>query len=299
MSRPRISVILVSYNMRRELPRTVFTFCAPYQRGLAEHEIELIVVDNGSTRPADEAELRQACPQVKLLRVDDGGVSPVTAINRALALASGELIGVCIDGARMASPGLLAAALEAARLHPRPAIGTLAFHLGPDVQAKSMLAGYDQAAEDQLLATVDWRADGYRLFDISVLASSSAQGWFVLPSETNALFLHRGLWDELGGYEPRFQCPGGGLVNLDTWQRACVLPDAQPVLLLGEATFHQFHGGVATNSPVSRWQEFHDEYAAIRGQAYQRPRALPLVVGRPRPGLWPSLRQSSAGKPPG
>ena len=44
------------------------------------------------------------------------------------------------------------------------------------------------------------------------------------------------------------------------------------IMLLGEATFHQVHGGVATNAPVSRWDEFNREYAAIRGHGFERPR---------------------------
>ena len=37
---------------------------------------------------------------------------------------------------------------------------------------------------------------GYRLFGASVFAGSSAKGWFVLPAETNALFLTAPHWRE-------------------------------------------------------------------------------------------------------
>ena len=57
-------------------------------------------------------------------------------------------------------------------------------------------AGYDQAAEDELLAGIDWREDGYRLFDVSVLNGSSAWGWFEPIAESSALFLRR---EPLGG----------------------------------------------------------------------------------------------------
>ena len=99
----------------------------------------------------------------------------------------------------------------------------------------------------------------------------SEEGWFVIPSESNALFLTREHWNELGGYDPAFMTPGGGLANHDIWLRACADPAGRVILLLGEGTFHQIHGGVATNSTVSPWPLFHDEYLRLRGSAYERP----------------------------
>src|SRR5262249_36058225 len=163
-----------------------------------------------------------------------GNPSPCCAINRGLALARGELCGVMIDGARLASPGLIAGAFRGRRLHPRPVISTLGFHLGPDVQMKSVSSGYDRVEGARLLDRVDWTRDGYRLFDISVFAGSSADGWFAPMAESNALFLTKDLWTQLGGYDERFRAPGGGLVNLDTYVRACTLPDSQLITLLGE-----------------------------------------------------------------
>jgi len=290
----KLSVVVVAYAMARELPRTVRSLSPAMQRDIAAEDYELIVVDNGSPQPLDADLLAQWGGHVRLHRIDDAPPSPVRAINEGLALARGELVAVCIDGARMASPRLLATALEAARLHPRPVIGTLAFHLGPDVQSRSVAAGYDQAVEDALLAQARWEEDGYRLFDIAVFAASSAGGWFEVPAETNALFLTREHWQALGGYDPGFVAPGGGLANLDTWARACADPAGQPILLLGEGTFHQVHGGIATNAPVSRWPEFHAEYAALRGHDYRRPQVVPLLVGRLHPAALPSVRASAA-----
>ena len=54
---PRVSVGVVSYNMARELPRVLFTLTPPYQRGLRDGDIELIVVDNGSRKPPSADDL--------------------------------------------------------------------------------------------------------------------------------------------------------------------------------------------------------------------------------------------------
>jgi len=218
-------------------------------------------------------------------------VSPVPAINFGLTVARGDLVGVCIDGARMASPGLLSKALAASRLHRRPVIGTIAFHLGPDVQMESVKHGYNQAIEDELLARSGWEADGYRLFTISVFAGSSGGGWFELPAESNALFLRAEHWRALGGWDEGFVMPGGGLVNLDTWARVCADPTGELIMLLGEATFHQVHGGIATNLN-SPFDLFHEEYRRLRGRPYERPTRQPLYFGTLPETMRTSLRFS-------
>jgi glycosyltransferase involved in cell wall biosynthesis len=276
-----LSVIVVSFNMERELPRTLKSLSPALQKGISLTDYEIIVVDNHSVQLPDLDQLRQISPNVRLLAAEgEPSASPVAAVNQALRNAAGRLVGVFIDGARMASPGLLAAALQASRLADNPAIGTLAFHLGPDVQMKSIHRGYNTEVEDELLAKCRWEDSPYRLFDISVFAGSSAGGWFELPAETNALFLTSDQWRSIGGFDPAFQAPGGGLVNLDLWLRVCESPNLTVIMLLGEATFHQVHGGIATNSPISPWDAFHEEYKNIRGKPYRRPVLKPLHVGR-------------------
>jgi hypothetical protein len=276
----KLSVILIAYDMTRELPRTLQSFSPSMQQGLRASDYELIVVDNGSKTPVSEAELTSIAHNVRVLRSANPSPSPVAAIHQALEAAAGELVGVCIDGARMASPGLLSGALAASRLHSKPVIGTLAFHLGFKVQMQSVHEGYCQDVEDGLLAECRWEEDGYRLFRISTFAGSSADGWFVLPAETNAIFLERGHWRALGGgYDLRFGTPGGGLANLDLWRRLADDEQCGLIMLLGEGTFHQVHGGVATNAKQSPLASFFAEYRAIRGVDYARPLRKPLFYG--------------------
>jgi hypothetical protein len=288
---PRLSVVVVGYNMARELPRTIRSLSPAMQRGIAAADYEVILVDNGSTIPFDEGACRRWIPELTIHHIADPTPSPARAVNKGLALARGELIGVLVDGARMASPGLLATALTASQLHHRPVIGTINFHLGPDVQMKSVRAGYNQQVENDLLRKSGWEEDGYRLFDIAVFAGSSQRGWFALPGECNALFLTAPLWREHGGYDLQFISPGGGLVNQDAWLRACYLLDACVIMLLGETTFHQVHGGIATNIMEST-APFGAEYQRIRGQPYRRPTGSPLFVGRLDPHALASMKKS-------
>jgi hypothetical protein len=81
---------------------------------------------------------------------------------------------------------------------------------------------------------------------------ASIDGWFQPVAESNALFLRRELWDLLGGVDERFDYPGGGLINADILHRTLEWPDAELVVLLGEATFHQLHDGTSTTRASTR-----------------------------------------------
>jgi hypothetical protein len=277
-----LSVILICYNMARELPRTLESLSSRMQSAIPAEAYEIIVVDNGSTRPVD----RQAClafgPNIRFLDMVRPGASPGGAIAFGIMHARFPNLGIMVDGARMASPGLLDRARQALRTGPFAVIGTIGFHLGQKPQMEAVHEGYGQAAEDSLLESTDWQKDGYRLFDISCLAGSSSGGWLDLPAETNALFIRRSYYQSLGGYDTRFQSPGGGLINHDFWFRACADPRSDIILLLGEGTFHQFHGGIATNALRSPWDDFAAEYEAICGRPYERPRCRFKAFGDPR-----------------
>jgi hypothetical protein len=300
-SRVGVSVVVVVFNIPREAPRTLLSLSAAYQRGIRAAEYEVIVVDNGSTPAVASAEVESFGANFRLIRMQPGSPSPAAAINRGIAEARGRLIGVVIDGARIATPGLLRFAMHGARVSKRAVVGAVGWYLGFDLQRRQVdLPGAVQTREDALLESIGWPADGYRLFEISTMDEPSREGWFDQLAESNALFMHRDTWMRLGGYDERFDLPGGGLACADVYSRAMELPDVQPVVLLGEGVFHQFHGGIATNAAgnvhrarVTQWTE---QYTAIRGKAYRHPQGPPPVyVGAvPRPMLrhftWAAIR---------
>lgn len=273
--RPELSVVVVVHNMAREAPRTLYSLSAAYQRHIAADDYEIIVVDNGSTPPFDAKVIDGLNGNFRLLRLDPAPASPARAINRGLAEARGKVVGVMIDGARIVTPGLLHFARRGVELYPRAVVVTLGWYLGRDLQRWSMEAGYNRQREDEMLASIGWPQDGYRLFEIAAFDEGSVDGWFSQIEESNALFLSRASWDRLGGVDERFDAPGGGYVNLDTLARATELPDSELVVLLGEATFHQFHGGIATNQSyrdlaqsLGKWEE---QYRAIRQRPWRAP----------------------------
>ena len=286
-----LSVVVVYYDMAREIDRTLRTLSPEYQRGVSASDYEVIVVDNGSPTQLDPAVVARFPGRIRSIRIDPAPPSPALAANRGIDMAEGDLIGLLIDGARMVSPGLLANALLASRLAARPVVATLAWHLGDAVHMRAHEVGYDHVVEDRLLARAQWEVDGYRLFDISTLGGSSNHGWFGPLGESNGLFLTREMWADLGGLDLRFELPGGGRVNHDLYRRACALEDARLVLLLGEGTFHQIHGGAWTSGNFGQ-KVANEEYEAIRGERFTRPESEPLFLGTVPPQTLRHLEQS-------
>jgi hypothetical protein len=291
-SRLPLSVIVVFHDMAREADRTLRTLAPGYQRHVTAAEYEVIAVDAGSLEPLDAGHLAARCPNSRLVRTGRAP-SPAAAVNAAADIAAGDAIALCIDGARMLSPGIVAGMLAVLRMLAEPVVATLAWHLGPKVQNESILEGYDQIAEDHLLASIDWQSDGYDLFRISALAASSGSGWFRPISESNCLAVPRTVWERLGGLDERFVTPGGGFVNLDFYRRACDRA-GELVVLLGEGTFHQIHGGVATNVPWERhpFEAFDAEYRALRGGPFIPPERKAIYCGSFPPQARPFLERS-------
>lgn len=275
MSDIDLSFVVVAYAMERELPRTLYTL--GHQTEIDPSRVEVIVVDNGSPTPIDPSVVDDF-EHGQVIRIDPAPSSPVKAANTGLAEARGAMVGLLIDGARMLSPGVADRVMQAARLGDRTVIATLAFHLGEQPQMVAVTEGYDQAVEDQLLASVDWKGNGYHLFEISTLAGSSTRGWFGPMGECNALFMPRALWNELGGLDEQFDLAGGGLANHDLYRRSCSLTDVELVVILGEGSFHQFHGGATTGGGGDR-EPWH-QYERLRGEAFSVPQNQPLYVGR-------------------
>lgn len=279
-----LSIIVVVFNMQREAPRTLHSLSRRYQRDVQSLNYEVIVVDNGSSQPLPAALLADLGREFRYLPMDQPSASPATAINTAAATARGRLLAVMIDGARILTPGVLAGAARASHLAEHPVIYTLGWHLGHDLQSRAAITGYNQAVEDQLLDSIAWPADGYRLFDIATQAPNSNKGWLHPPGESNCLFVRRDDFQQLCGYDPAFDLPGGGLVNQDFFHRAIEMPGAVPVVLLGEGSFHQIHGGIMSGAdPAAAEQRFalyKQQYERLRGKPFGRPVFAPLLLGQ-------------------
>ena len=173
----------------------------------------------------------------------------------------------------MVTPGLIRSTLHAFRTYADPTVASLGWHLGPEPQQRSIRNGYTKEVEDDLLQSIGWPGNGYRLFEIGCLGESAREGCFRPIAESNTIAVRRATFDRLGGYDAGFDMPGGGLINLDFFRRCCERPEGQLVILPGEGSFHQLHGGVSTNvSPEAlhaKFKEWAAHYEKLRGKPWQ------------------------------
>jgi len=266
-----LSIIIVAYNMEREIPRTLLSLSKNYQLGVQALEYEVIIVDNGSSSRLSIDEGVLGGVPLTIIENRSSSPSPVLAANQGVAKSSGRLICLMLDGAHILTPGVFQLALAADRAYINSVIATRYFFLGPDEQNISIEAGYNQEEEDRLLNAIDWPSNGYGLFDIGTPFRSGAKNisWLNRMFESNCLFLGRTLFDELGGFDTRFDLPGGGFANLDFFKRACDFEGSTPVQLIGEGSFHQVHGGTTTNTSIAtrkkQTQAYRDQFREIRG----------------------------------
>ena len=287
LSFPTISVVVILYNMDREGKRTLFSLSTNYQKGVSDQDYEVIVVDNGSKPPFPKEYLKDLKGNFRYYYIENASPSPAVAINYGVLQSRGKFVGIMIDGARILTPGIIHYALRAFAAFENPVVSILAWHLGWDIQANAILKGYNKKAEDSLLAKINWPEQGYRLFEISSLAGSNIDGWFMPKAESSCIFLSRENLDRLGGYDERFDKPGGGLLNLDMYRRACSLPDTDLVILLGEGSFHQLHGGAMTGKTGKEreqlFKEWSEQYRNIRGEPFKPPDRIPHYIGHAPP----------------
>lgn len=281
----KLSVIVVAYDMAREIPRTLQGLARDYQQGAEDLEYEVVLVDNGSPVPLDERSWAHVDVPVRLIRIDDAAPSPAPAVNVGLAEARGDVVCMMIDGAHILTPGVFRMALSAFAAFGNAVVATRYFYLGLEEQTISVEKGYNQQAEDELLERINWPEDGYRLYEIGTALRSTATliSWLNRIFESNCLFMRRDLANDLGGMDERFDLPGGGFVNLDTFKRAVEAPGVTPVQLVGEGCFHQLHGGTTTNSigkqRDKKLAEYRKQYREICGHENIMPERNFIFMG--------------------
>jgi len=278
----KLSVVIIFYNMCREAQRTLYSLSNLYQINIKDVAYEVIAIDNGSKEPLDPDSVKGFGSNFQYLYLEAGTPSPCKAINYGVDVAQGDWVTLCIDGARILSPGILHYSILATKIFENPFIYTLGMHIGAKPQNYLVEENYTQKDEDKLLESIDWKQDGYRLFDISSVALSSKSGYLSELTESNCVTLQKRTYKKMGGFDEKFVSPGGGLTNLDFFNRVVEFDGVSPVLLLGEATFHQIHGGTATNVPLKDHpiKKMAQEYNTVRGKPYQPSYIPPILFGR-------------------
>ena len=294
---PLFTVIVVFYNMRREAARTLTSLSRAYQRGIGDLPYEVLCIDNGSAEPLDAEWIRSFGPEFHLIRPTEALPSPCRAINEAASVARGRYLAIMIDGAHVLSPGVFREVWDAVEETPDVVVALRQWFVGGD-QRWLASVGYTGLQEDMLFDKIGWPEDGYKLFKIGTPVWESPYHWFNGIIESNCLFLPRTVYDGIGGMNEAFSEPGAGYANLDLFKRAVSAVEEPVVALLGEASFHQFHGGTTTNvsdeEKDRRVRAYEDNYARILGESFSgvkeadirlrgQHRAIAGVIARHRP----------------
>ena len=290
---PKLSIVVNFYNMRREAARTLYTLSSKYQCGVNENLYEVLVIENGSTQPLTSEFVSSFGKNFRYHYYDTKSRSPIGSINETIKRARSEQIMVMIDGAHMLSPGVVRNTLSAMEIFKKPFVTVVGFHIGPKIQNQSVDSGYNQQEEDKILASVNWQENGYFLFKVAGWFSYDCAGWFSPLAESNCFTMNKAEYNEVGGLDSRFIEAGGGFAILDLFRRVMETPELDYVVLLGEGTFHQFHGGIASNQPYALhpWNRFHEEYRNIRKRDYQIAPRRPFYFGSigPEATYWSML----------
>lgn len=291
---PDISVLVIGYRMPRQLTNTLRSLASGYQLGITSDRYEVVVMENRSDRNLPLEVVSRLPGNFRYYLRDEPSQSPVFAIREGLALCRGSFVGLMVDGAHLLSPGVLQYASMALRITPNALVTVPVYHLGPKEQHESVAEGYDEEAEEALLASIDWPSDGYALFDISTWCAANANGFFAPIMESNCYFAERTAFEDESCVDTRFTYPGGGALNLHILRKLGTRPASVLFTLGGEGTFHQFHGGVTSNTTrTSHADQFQQQLQEIWGGEYDFLRRNPIVIGRFHPSTHPVLQNAS------
>ncbi|MEP1471062.1 MAG: glycosyltransferase [Halieaceae bacterium] len=292
---PKVSVIVIAYRMAAQLQNTLYTLTADYQDGVSEDDYEVIVMENSSDDNLTAEQIDNLAANFHYTLREERAATPVFAVNEAFKKCRAPFICLMIDGARMVSPGIIKNAIMAYAISPNTILAVPGYHLGQDEQ--HMVEGVsDQFAYEQnLLASIDWRHNGYELFGIATFSGANRRGYLQPIMECNCLFASAANFQSIGYANTEFTLPGGGSINLHMYRSLGMLPDTTLLVTPGEGSFHQFHGGVTTSSYSEREAEIERHRVQLHSYwpgGFHSLRREPTLLGSVSPQAQPFLALS-------
>ncbi|HVU02372.1 MAG TPA: hypothetical protein VHE30_11500 [Polyangiaceae bacterium] len=295
---PKLSILVTLFKMSRQAENTLHSLSARHQWNVNEDDYEIIAVENRSSDVLGEERALAAGRNVRYFLRDEPGVSPVPALNFAFEQSRAEFVGLIIDGARLVSPRVVEYALLARKLAERPLVAVPGYHLGPVEHHQHLSAGYDERVEEKLLEQVAWKKNGYAVFEIACFSGANDKGYLSPMLESNCLFCTRQSFEDIGRADPRFDLPGGGSVNIHIYSKLAGLPGTRLIVLPGEGSFHQFHGGVTTMEMEDREAMLDTHRKNLRdvnGGKFEGVHREPMLLGNV-PGEALEFLRASAGR---
>lgn len=296
MKTPRLSVIVILHRMSRQGANTLYSLSSSFQLNVDPSDYEIVVVENDSDDMLGEARAQAQAENLRYFQRQEPGVSPVPALNFGFEQSRADFVGFIIDGARMVTPRTVEHALLASTLFDYPLVVVPGYHLGEKEHHYHQSAGYGEEAEQRLLEKIDWKRNGYELFSIACFSGANPRGFFTQFLESNCFFCRRESFDKIGRADPRFNLPGGGSVNIFLYHALARLPESRLVVLAGEGSFHQFHGGVTTvevEDREERLKTHRANLAEVFGGPFKGMHREPTILGALPGSVLPFLQVSA------
>jgi len=280
---PKISVVVIVYKMPRQALNTIYSLSIHHQKNVNETDYEIIVVENSSSKNLDEQEVTTIGKNIHYYQRQETSASPCRAINFGLGKSKGRSICLMIDGARMVTPRILEYALLAQHAEENSLLAIPGYNLGPLEHQFHLDIGYDESAEQKLLAQVNWKINGYRLFDIANISGANDKGIFHPLLESNCMFSSAKNFERIGGANEEFDLPGGGSINLHMFRQLGMLKYCRHYFVTpGEGSFHQFHGGITTQQATDREEVLESHRKQLHSyweDGFHALRREPLLLG--------------------
>jgi len=280
---PKISVLVIAYQMSKQLENTLLSLSAVYQHNIAQEDYEVIVVENKSDDTLAKSFIADLEGNFRYFLREDSSVSPVDAINFGFQQCRGSYVGLMIDGARMLSPGVLQYTLMATQINRNATVAIPGYHIG-DKEQHLQDKHYTAAQEQEILTSLNWQKDGYQLFNISTFSNGNRRGFLQPMHECNCIFSSMENFKRIGYADSRFSLAGGGSLNLHIYRSLGLCSDSPLFVLAGEGSFHQFHGGVTTSNHSELETSLHaykDQLNSLwPNGGFQALRREPIILGK-------------------
>lgn len=279
---PELSILVVAYRMAGQLANTLHSFSPDYQQVDASR-YEVIVVENESDDMLSDDVIAGLPGNFNYLRRANDSVSPVSALAAGLLQCRGDKLGVVVDGAQLATPGVVRFALMAFSWQEDCLVAVPGYHLGKKMQHEVSDGAAMLKEQSEFLSAIDWQQQGYRLFENCCFSPANQRGFLQPMMESNVFFCRKQSFLEEGVLDERFQHPGGGAINLHFWRKLGLQAGSPLVILAGEGTFHQYHGGVTTASPEhyqKRVESFNQQLQEIWQGDFHALRREPILLGQ-------------------
>jgi len=276
-----LSIIIIFHNNKREAIRSLYALSKKYQRNIEELQYEVLCIDSNSSEPLEPNEFKDLGTEFIFHQLTTDNPSPTDALQFGIDNSKSENLCFMIDGAHIITPNVINYFKKISSIDKNYFIYTHPYHLGEYYQNDNMIKyNYNQATEDILLSKFDWKENGYTLFEASNYKQSN-EIFISNIFESNCFFISKNHLNVIGGINKKFKTKGGGFVNLDIFKRAVENTLTQTTALIGEGSFHQFHGGTSTNSDRKSdlQKTFRKEYFKNTGKPYSGPIYSPNHYG--------------------